>query len=139
MKCPSFLEVPLRLYRTNQNFQQFVRFCIVGVICTLLDASIYNIVRLFAPYPVALASGYCLSLILNYFLTIRWTFQKNSSAKNAIGVVGAHLFNLFVVRMGLMFLFVDCCGIADQFAYIPTLLISVVTNFLIVKFVVVHL
>lgn len=123
-------------YKTNKSFQEFVRFCIVGGICTVLDASIFYVVRLFAPYQVALASGYCLSLIVNYFLTIYWTFKKKASAKNALGVVGAHLFNLFVVRMGLMFLFVDCLGMDDKVAYVPTLLISMVTNFIVVKFVV---
>lgn len=123
-------------YKTNKNFQEFVRFCIVGGICTVLDASIFYVVRLFAPYQVALTSGYCLSLIVNYFLTIYWTFKKKASAKNALGVVGAHLFNLFVVRMGLMYLFVDCLVMDDKVAYIPTLLISMVTNFIVVKYVV---
>lgn len=123
-------------YKKNKSFQEFVRFCIVGGICTILDACIFYVVRLFAPYQVALTSGYCLSLIVNYFLTIYWTFKKKASAKNALGVIGAHLFNLFVVRMGLMFIFVDCLGIDDKIAYVPTLLISMVTNFIVVKFVV---
>lgn len=125
-----------RLYQTNKNVQEAVRFCIVGGLCSVIDACIFYVVLLFAPYYVALVCGYCLSLIVNYFLTIYWTFKKTANAKNAIGVIGAHMFNLFVVRMGLMYLFVDCLVVAEQVAFIPTLLISVVTNFIIVKMVV---
>lgn len=130
------IESLINKYKTNKSFREFVRFCIVGGICTVLDATIFYVVRLFASYQVALVCGYCLSLIVNYFLTIYWTFKKKASVKNAIGVVGAHLFNLFVVRMGLMYLFVDCMGMDDKIAYVPTLLISMVTNFIVVKFVV---
>lgn len=123
-------------YTTNKSLREFVKFCVVGAFCTCLDAIIFYSVRRVAPYQIALISGYSLSLIVNYFLTIYWTFQKKASPKNAVGIVAAHLFNLFVVRMGLMCLFVDIIGIIDRIAYIPTLVISVVTNFVIVKLVV---
>lgn len=126
-------------YNTERKFREFVRFCIVGGTCTIIDAGIFYTVRMFASYQIALICGYCLSLIVNYFLTVYWTFQKKANAKNAIGVIGAHMFNLFIVRMGLMHLFVDAMGIADQIAYIPTFAISVVTNFIIVRLVVTKL
>ena len=118
------------------NLREFIRFCIVGAIATGIDAGIFYITIMFTSYPVALVTGYCISLIFNYLLTMYWTFQKKPSLANLIGVVGAHLFNLFIVRMGLMHLFVDIMGIDDRIAYIPTLAISVVTNFLVVSFVV---
>lgn len=120
----------------NQNTKEFFRFCVVGVVCTALDAAVFYIVRLFASYQVALISGYLLSLIVNYYLTIYWTFQSQPNKKNAIGIIVAHLFNLFIVRMGLMKLFVDLCGINDKTAYLPTLAISVITNFIIIRYVV---
>lgn len=126
----------IEIYQNNKEVQEFLRFCIVGGLCTVLDAGIFYLVRGFAPYQVALVCGYVLSLVVNYFLTVYWTFQKKANARNAIGIVAAHLFNLFVVRMGLMWLFVDVLTIDDKVAYVPTLLISVVTNFLIVKGVV---
>lgn len=120
----------------SDRYGEFVRFCIVGALCTGLDAFIFYVVRNFVSYPIALTSGYILSLVVNYFLTIYWTFKSTPNTKNVIGVVAAHLFNLFVVRMGLMHIFVNFLSISDRFAYIPTLVISVVTNFLIVKVVV---
>lgn len=116
--------------------RQFVRFCIVGGTCALIDAAIFYIVRLFAPYQVALISGYLISLSVNYFLTIYWTFRTTPSVHNLVGVIGAHMFNLFVVRMGLMWLFVEVFDMDDSVAYIPMAIISAVTNFLIIRTVV---
>ena len=116
--------------------RQFVRFCIVGGTCALIDAAIFYIVRLFAPYQVALISGYLISLSVNYFLTIYWTFRTTPSVHNLVGVIGAHMFNLFVVRMGLMWLFVEVFDMDDSVAYIPMAIISAVTNFLIIRIVV---
>jgi putative flippase GtrA len=90
-------------------------------------------------YPVALVSGYILSLVVNYFLTVRWTFKSKANAKNAVGIVAAHLFNLFVVRMGLMYLWVNGCKLPERTAYLPTLAISVVANFIIIKLIIVKL
>lgn len=116
--------------------RQFIRFCIVGGTCALIDAAVFYIVRLFAPYQVALVSGYIISLCVNYFLTIYWTFKTSPSAHNFIGIIGAHMFNLFVVRMGLMWLFVEVFGWDDSIAYIPMAIISAVTNFLVIRAVV---
>ena len=116
--------------------REFLKFCVVGAVCTLLDAAVFYIVRNFASYQISLVSGYLLSLIVNYFLTIYWTFGSRPSIKNAIGIIAAHLFNLFVVRMSLMYIFVDMMGLNDRIAYLPTLAISVVTNFIIIKFIV---
>lgn len=117
---------------------QFLRFCIVGGTCAVIDAAIFYVVRLFAPYLVALISGYILSLCVNYLLTIYWTFKTRSSARNLFGIVGAHLFNLFVVRMGLMLLFVEIMGIKEQIAYLPMAVISAVSNYLVIRAVIRH-
>ena len=124
------------IYSGDSKSAEFIRFCIVGVIATALDAAIFYLVRLFASYQIALVSGYCLSLIVNYLLTIYWTFKKKPSTGNLFGVIAAHMFNLFVVRMSLMWIFVNITEIPDRIAYIPTLLISMVTNFLVVRFAV---
>lgn len=120
--------------KLTPQMKEFIRFCIVGAFATLIDAAVFYIVRQFACYQVALVSGYVLSLIVNYFLTVLWTFKQKPNMKNALGVLVAHMINLFVVRMSLMYLFVDIFGINDRIAYVPTLLISMVTNFIVVRF-----
>ena len=116
--------------------RQFIRFCIVGGTCAIIDAIVFYIVRLFAPYQVALVSGYLISLCANYFLTIYWTFKTSPTTHNFFGIIGAHMFNLFVVRMGLMWLFVEVFKWDDSIAYIPMAIISAVTNFLVIRAVV---
>ena len=120
----------------NRKMAEFARFCIVGGVCTGIDATIFYLVRGFASYPVALVSGYLLSLIINYFLTVYWTFKAKASVWNAVGIIAAHLFNLFVVRMGMMYILVQLLVINDRVAYIPTLLTSIISNFIIIKLVV---
>ena len=116
--------------------RQFIRFCIVGGTCAIIDAIVFYIVRLFAPYQVALVSGYLISLCANYFLTIYWTFKTSPSAHNFVGIRGAHMFTLFVVRRGVMWLFVEVFEWDDSIAYIPMAIISAVTNFLVIRTVV---
>ncbi len=120
----------------EQEVQQFIRFCIVGGTCALIDAAVFYVVRLFAPYQVALVSGYVISLCVNYLLTVYWTFKTGSSVTSLVGIIGAHMFNLFVVRMGLMLLFVETFGLDDSIAYLPMAAISAVTNYLVIRTVV---
>lgn len=120
----------------NAELRQFVRFCIVGGTCAMIDAAVFYTVRLFAPYQIALVSGYLISLGINYLLTIYWTFRTESSVHSLVGIVGAHLFNLFVVRMGLMMLFVELLGMKDSIAYLPMVAISAVTNYLVIRTIV---
>ena len=115
---------------------KFIRFCLVGGFCTLIDAGIFYCFRSFTTYQIALISGYLISLCVNYFLTIFWTFKTKPNIHNAVAVILAHLFNLFVIRMGLMKIFVGLLFISDKTAYIPTLVISVVANYFIIKILV---
>lgn len=126
----------MQWYLRQEEMRQFVRFCVVGGTCALIDAAIFYAVRLVAPYQVALVSGYLLSLCVNYLLTIYWTFKTRSSVTNLVGIIGAHLFNLFIVRMGLMWLFVEVLGLHDSVAYLPMAFISAVTNYLVIRAVV---
>lgn len=125
--------------KENKQLMEFFRFCIVGALCTGIDAGIFYTLINFTNYQLALICGYVFSLIVNYFLTVYWTFKKTASAKNAIGVVVAHFFNLFVIRLGLMYLFTEIVVMSEKTAYVPTLIISVITNFIIIKCIMSHL
>ena len=126
----------IKVMKVDNKIVEFVKFCIVGGLCTALDACIFYSMRLIASYIIALVCGYIVSLIFNYFLTIYWTFNTKPSKNNAFGVIAAHLFNLFVVRMSLMYLFIHVLHLDDRLAYVPTLLLSTVTNFIVVKLVI---
>lgn len=123
------------LFRSGR-FREFLRFCVVGGICTLIDAGVFYALHSITGYRLAMIVGFCVSIFVNYILNIYWSFKEKPTLKNAIGVLAAHLFNIFVVRMSLMWLFVDVAKMTDSIAYLPTLAISMVTNFVIIRFVV---
>lgn len=116
--------------------QQFIRFCIVGAFATLLDAALFYMFRQWMTYQASMVLSYTICLLLNMVLTLRWTFRRKFSLRNVMGVMWAHLFNLFVVRYKLMELFVVTLKMSDRLAYLPTLGISVVVNFLIIRAIV---
>ena len=115
------------------KMQQFLRFCIVGAFATALDAGLFYLFRQWLPYQLSMTLSYSISLCINMVLTLLWTFSTQFNINNAIGVIAAHLFNLFVVRFGLMALFVNVLNIDDRFAFLPTLAISVLANFFIIR------
>ena len=119
----------------KENINVFIRFCLVGAVCTAIDAGVYYAVKEATGYRMAMIIGFAFSLIVNYLLNIYWSFHSKPSVANALGILAAHCFNIFVVRMSLMYLFVDTIGLTDSIGYIPTLIISMVTNFLIIRFV----
>ena len=113
-----------------------VRFCIVGILCTGIDALLYYITKPTLNYQLALIIAYITSLLINYILTTYWTFKVKPSTKNLIGILGIHLSNLFIIRMGLMWLFIQKCNLSENIAYVPTLMLSVLSTFILIRLVV---
>ena len=122
----------------KETARQFVRFVVVGCVCTMTDMILFYVLRLFMPYQPAMIAGYLTSLTVNYLLTVYWTFSTEASVRNLVGIVMVHLFNLFVVRMGLMYVFVRLLAMDDRVAFVPTLVISSVASFFLVRMVVIH-
>ncbi|MDE5561472.1 MAG: GtrA family protein [Bacteroidaceae bacterium] len=119
----------------NKTILQFVRFCIVGGTCTLIDYIVYYFANAIIPYQYAVLMGFIVSFGANYLLTTYWTFQTTTSHKNFLGMTICHLFNLIVIRIGLLSLLINILHIDKNLAYIPVLIISALSSFLILKFV----
>lgn len=123
----------MRQIKIIAKYEEFIKFCIVGCFCAGIDLLVFNIFKFFSVYRVCVVAGFIVSWCVNYILSSKWTFKEKPTVKNFGGMLIAHLINLFVVRMGLMFLFVDILNINSRLAYIPTLLISAITSFLMVR------
>lgn len=119
---------------TNEKLAEFIRFCIVGSFCAGIDLLVFNIFNFFFPYQVCIIMGFLVSWIVNYVLSSYWTFKEKPTKMNFVGMMLAHTVNLLVVRMGLMYLFVDVLLINSRIAYVPTLVIAAVTSFILVRF-----
>ena len=120
----------------NDKLYEFVKFCIVGTVCAIIDAVVFYIISIFTIYQIALVCGYLVGLLFNYIMTIYWTFKTKPSKMNFVGVVAVHLINLFAIRMGLMWLFINTFAIQFSIAYIPTVVISVIANFILIRFII---
>jgi len=120
----------------KSEIKELIRFCIVGGICTGIDAGVFYMTCQWLGYRLAMIGGFAISLSLNYLLNIYWSFNAKPSVRNALYIVAAHCFNIFIVRMSLMWLFIETANIPDHIAYIPTLIISIITNFIIIRFII---
>ena len=126
----------IQILLSNPKSAEFVRFCIVGAMATLIDAIVFFIANHYLSYKEAIVTAYFTSLLFNYYLTVLWTFKQKPSTKNVLGVVMAHLFNLFVVRWGLMAFFVSLLAYKESISYILTLALSTISNFVVVRYAV---
>lgn len=120
----------------SQSARELIRFCIVGMIATGIDAAIFYLFKSFTSYQYSLVAGYLVSLIFNYLMTVYWTFSVKSNIKHFVGIISVHLLNLFVIRMGLMCFFINFMSLTDSVAYLPMLLISIAASFSMVRYVV---
>lgn len=120
----------------NKKIREFFKFCLVGLLCTAIDASVFYILVGNIGYKISMICGFCVSIIVNYLLNILWAFQTKPNWQNAIGVFSAHCFNIFIVRMTLMWIFINLIFLTEEQAFIPTIILSVITNFIIVRFII---
>lgn len=125
-----------KVFFRSQAVKELIRFCIVGMIATGIDAAIFYLFKSFTSYRYSLVAGYLVSLIFNYLMTVYWTFSVKSNARHFVGIISVHLLNLFVIRMGLMYFFINIMGLTDSVAYLPMLLISTAASFSMVRYVI---
>jgi putative flippase GtrA len=118
----------------NKRQNEIIKFCIVGTMSALIDFAVYNVVLFFSSYLVSVMAGFVLSWLFNYYLSSCWTFNEKPTRLNFIGLLSAHLFNLLVVRLGVIYIFVDLLNIHPRIAYIPTLMISAIVSYFLARF-----
>lgn len=110
---------------------EFVRFAIVGVIATGIHYAIYLALKQIINLNISYTAGYVISLICNFFLTAKFTFKTETSAKRGLGFIGSHLVN-YLLHMALLNLFI-WTGIPSSYAPIPVYCIAIPVNFLLVR------
>jgi len=117
----------------KETVAEVIRFCVVGVLVTVLHYGVYWLLLLWMHTNIAFTIGYVVSFILNYYLTARYTFQEKASAKNGFAFGGAHLFN-YILQMGLLNFFL-WLGWSSEIAPVGVYVVSVPVNFLLVRLV----
>lgn len=124
--------------------REFIRFCIVGGIAMGLHYAIYLALLWMmgmdwtasrgADWRATLAYtvGYAFALVVNMWLTARFTFKENLSVKRGGGFLLSHAIN-YVLEIGLLNLFL-AFHCAEWLSPLLALLISVPVNFMMVRF-----
>ena len=88
----------------RQTGGEFARFFVVGVGATLVHLGVYLLLNwvfnlgehdawgITATYAV----GYLVSFVVNYVVTLRWTFKTQGSVRKGLGFAFSHLVNAFL-------------------------------------------
>ena len=118
----------------STTFREAIRFCIVGVLATIVHYGIYLLLKGFINVSVAYTIGYVISFIGNFILTNVYTFKTQATTKKGIGFVICHVIN-YLLHIGLLNVFI-WMGVPSSLAPIPVYCIVVPVNFLLVRKVV---
>lgn len=116
-----------------RNYQEIIRFCIVGTLATGIHYGIYLLLNKFILVWLAYSIGYVISFIFNFYLTSVFTFSEKATVRKGIGFVFSHLIN-YLLHILFLSLFI-WMGVRDNYAPIPVYLIVIPINFLLVRFV----
>lgn len=112
---------------------EFIRFGIVGVIATAVHYGIYYILQNVINPNLAFTIGYLLSFFMNFWLSAKFTFKAEATAKMGVGFALSHLVNyglqMIVLNVSLKL------GVPETLAPVPVYLICIPVNFLLVRFV----
>lgn len=115
---------------------QFVRFALVGGICTVLHYGVYYLLQRLIEVNVAYTIGYAVGFVANFYLTSYFTFGTLPSWRKLIGMGGAHAVN-YLLHLVLLNLFL-WIGLSPTWAPLPVYAIAIPTNFVLVRFVFTH-
>lgn len=122
---------------SKDNIDEFLRFCLVGIIATAIHYGFYLFVihifqieaRLWTN--IAYSLGYLVSWCANLFLTARFTFHENVTVKRGVGFAASHGIN-YVLHILLLNLFLYL-GLSQRWAPVPVYCIVVPINFILVR------
>lgn len=109
------------------------RFAITGVISTFVTYGIYYLCLSFTNPTIAFLLGYVVAFVVNYILTVTFTFKVKATAKNGVGFIISNVINFFLCELVLNLLIYF--GVAKQWAPIPMYAICVPINFIFVRYV----
>lgn len=123
----------------SKKIHEFLRFCVVGVIATVVHYGLYLLlIHTFTVEKawwtnVAYSLGYLSGFACNLWLSAHFTFKEEITVKRGIGFTISN-----IVNYGLHLLFLNLflwIGLPEQVAPIPVYCIVVPINFFLVRYV----
>lgn len=122
----------------NEKIREFIRFCIIGVVATLIHYGIYYVIikgfqiekELWIN--IAYTIGFVISWCCNLWLSAHYTFKTTVNVKRGVGFAVSHGIN-YLLHLGFLNLFlwigisatiapwlVFCCVIPINFILVRT-------------------
>ncbi len=116
---------------------QFLRYVISGGTAFVFDyATVLLLTELAGfPYLLSTACGFCVGLLITYFMSVVWIFDERRVA-NKTGeflVFGVIALTGIALSLGFMWLFTDICSIDYRISKLITTVIVSVWNFVLKK------
>ncbi len=117
----------------KDKYKEIIRFGITGVISTITTYAVYYICLKFTNPSIAFLIGYGVAFVVNYILTVIFTFKVKASVKNGLGFVVSNVVNFFLCEAFLnLFIYI---GVSKHWAPIPMYAVCIPINYLLVRFV----
>lgn len=120
-----------KLFLDHPKWTELIRFGIVGSVALLILYAVYYLLLSFCGHNASYSLGYTISMIVNYLLTVSFTFKVKSNSKKCFGFAFSHLVN-YLMQIACLNLFI-WIGMAEAYAPIPVFAICVPINFLLVR------
>ena len=122
---------------TRTFIDKFGRYLVVGALNTVLSISIMYLGALLGlGYLWYTALGYTTTILLSFFLNLRYTFKmRDRMLARLAGFMLVSFSNLAIVEL-LEYYLIDCCAIPRQVAILCGMLWYVSSGFLLNNFVV---
>lgn len=114
------------------RYNQLIRFGIVGVLAVATHYAIYYMLNAVMDINLAYTIGYGISFVGNFILSNYFTFKTKPTTGRGVGFALSHLVN-YGIQLGLLNLFV-WMGLTKDWAAIPTFMIAIPINFMMVRF-----
>mgnify|MGYP001024444617 CR=1 FL=1 len=121
----------------QQTINQFIKFCMVGSLGTIVNYSIFFILlnKFQVFYIAASGTGFIISVFLAFYLNKKYTFQITGKTKSSL--IKYFSVNLFSLLIGLIFLayLVENLLINVYLSNLLVIGVQTISNFLGSKFI----
>ena len=117
---------------STQQIGEILRFGIVGVVAVALQYGVYLLMLRWLRPTLANTVAYVVSVMFNYIASTRFTFRVKSTARRGAGFAFSHVVN-YLLPTAVLSLFL-LIGFTKQWAMLPTFMVSVPVNFVLVRY-----
>jgi putative flippase GtrA len=119
--------------KSEQTSIQMARYFIIAGIATVFDYLIYlfTLKQLSISYSISIVIGFSIGVVVNYFLSNLWSFQRKNEQKASIEFTLFCLTGIFGIGINILvvYLLKDFLNINEDIGRIPAIGIAFIWNF----------